>query len=131
MRLFSWIQWCFSGIVTVDLTGIFTFGDMLSLHLQHSLIILNVLWLIFAYSMKFNLKGVMQAFLFTNILLIIVGIINTVIESNYMFLCKPPDVNNPFLIGDWPFYLIILEIIFFIYGYFLCLPFLVMRFFKK
>ena len=85
---------------------------MLSLHLQHSLIILNVLWLIFAYSMKFNLKGVMQVFLFTNILLIFVGIINTVIESNYMFLCKPPDVNNPFLIGDWPFYLIILELIF-------------------
>lgn len=121
----------FQGIVTVDLTGIFTFGDMLSLHLQHSLIILNVLWLIFAYGMKFNLKGVMQAFLFTNILLIFVGIINTVIESNYMFLCKPPDVNNPFLIGDWPFYLIILELIFFIYGYFLCLPFLVMKFFKK
>ena len=104
---------------------------MLSLHLQHSLIILNVLWLIFAYGMKFNLKGVMQAFLFTNILLIFVGIINTVIESNYMFLCQPPDVNNPFLIGDWPFYLIILELIFFIYGYFLCLPFLVVKFFKK
>ena len=89
MRLFFGFSGAFQGIVTVDLTGIFTFGDMLSLHLQHSLIILNVLWLIFAYGMKFSLKGVMQVFLFTNILLIIVGIINTVIESNYMFLCKP------------------------------------------
>jgi len=121
----------FQGIVTVDLSGIFTFGDMLSLHLQHSLIILNVLWLIFAYDMKFSFRGVIQAFLFTNILLIIVGIVNMTIDSNYMFLCQPPDVDNPFLIGDWPIYLIILELIFFIYGYFLCLPFIVLRYFKK
>ena len=111
------------GIITVDLTGIFTFSDMLTLHLQHSLIILNVLWLIFAYNYKFTKKSIFQAFLFTNILVVVVSFINYVIDSNYMFLCSPPDVKNPLLIGDWPYYILVLELVFFIYGYILYLPF--------
>ena len=119
------------GILTVDLTGIYTFADMLALHLQHSFIIMNVLWLIFAYGFTFNQKGVVQAFLFTNIMLIFVGIVNYFIKSNYMFLCKPPDVNNPLLVGEWPYYLIVLEMIFFIYGYILCIPFLIIKYLNK
>ena len=96
---------------------------MLTLHLQHSLIILNVLWLIFAYNYKFTKKSILQTFLFTNILVVIVSFINYIIDSNYMFLCSPPDVNNPLLIGDWPYYILVLELVFFIYGYILYLPF--------
>ena len=121
----------FQGILTVDLTGIYTFGDMLALHLQHSFIIMNILWLIFAYRFTFNLKGVLQAFIFTNIIILFVGVINWMIGSNYMFLCSPPAVDNPLLIGEWPYYLIALEVIFFLYGYILCIPFLIIKYFKK
>jgi len=120
----------FQGILTVDLTGIDTLGDILALNLQHSIIILNVLWLIFAYGIKFGKKGILQAFLFTNILVLIVGPINYFLNSNYMFLCRPPVVNNPFLIGEWPYYLLTLELIFFIYGYVLYLPFKLIKSFK-
>ena len=119
------------GIITVDLTGVYTFYDMLTLHLQHSLIILNLLWLIFAYNLKFNQRGIIQAFLFTNLLVLSVGIINYFLNSNYMFLSSPPDVNNPFLIGQWPYYLLVLELIFFIYGYILLVPFLVIKHLNK
>ena len=119
------------GIITVDLTKIYTFYDILTLHLQHSLIILNLLWLIFAYNIKFTQRGVIQAFIFTNILVVFVGIINYFLKSNYMFLCAPPDVNNPFLIGEWPYYLLILELIFFIYGYVLLVPFLIIKYLNK
>ena len=121
----------FQGILTVDLAGIFTFSDVLTLHLQHSFIILNVLWIIFAYKIKFNKKGILQAYLFTNVLLVLVGLINYIIGSNYMFLCNQPNVNNPLLIGDWPYYLIVLELVFFIYGYILYLPFKLREIFKS
>ena len=119
------------GIITVDLTGIYTFYDMLSLHLQHSLIILNLLWLIFAYNLKFSQRGLLQAFLFTNCLIVFVGLINYFLDSNYMFLCAPPDVKNPFLIGEWPCYLFALEIIFFLYGYLILMPFLLIKYLNK
>ena len=80
--------------------------------MQHSLIILNLLWLIFAYNMKFTQRGIIQSFLFINILVLIIGVINLILDSNYMFLCAPPDVNNPFLIGQWPYYLLVLEVVF-------------------
>ena len=119
------------GIITVDLMKIYTFYDILTLHLQHSLIILNLLWLIFAYNIKFTQRGIIQAFIFTNILVVFVGIINYFLKSNYMFLCAPPDVNNPFLIGEWPYYLLILELIFFIYGYVLLVPYLIIKYLNK
>ena len=121
----------FQGILTVELTGVFTFGDILALHLQHSFIILNLLWLIFAYNVRFNRKGIFQAFVFTNILIIVVGFINYILDSNYMFLCFPPAVDNPLLVGEWPYYLIVLELVFFIYGYVLYLPFKLQKIFHN
>ena len=104
---------------------------MLALHLQHSFIIMNVLWLIFAYGLKFNQKGIIQAFVFINVLLIFVGTINYFLDSNYMFLCDPPEVNNPLLIGKWPYYLLVLEMMFFIYGYILVIPFLIIKYLNR
>ena len=119
------------GIITVDLTGIYTFYDMLMLHLQHSLIILNLLWLIFAYNREFTFSGLFQAFLFTNCTAFFVGIINVFLGSNYMFLCEAPNVDNPLLIGGWPYYLIVLEFVFFIYGFLILVPFLLIKYFNK
>ena len=45
-------------MITVDLTGINNMIGAFALNWQHSIIILNVLWLIFAYKKRFNMKGV-------------------------------------------------------------------------
>jgi uncharacterized membrane protein YwaF len=92
---------------------------------------MNLLWLIFAYGLKFNQKGIVQAFLFTNLMVIVVGMINYFLGSNYMFLCAPPDANNPLLIGGWPYYILVLEMIFFIYGYIIYAPFLVIKYLNR
>ena len=110
-------------MITVDLTGINNMIGSFALNWQHSIIILNVLWLIFAYNKRFNLRGVLNAFIFMNLAIFPVGIINYFLSANYMFICSPPNVNNPLLIGDWPIYLIILEFVYFLYILILYLPF--------
>lgn len=110
-------------LITVDLTGINNMIGAYALNWQHSIIILNVLWLIFAYNKRFNLKGVFNAFLFMNLAIIPIGLINYLLESNYMFICQPPAVNSPLIIGQWPIYLIVLEFIYFAYILMLYLPF--------
>ena len=110
-------------MITVDLTGINNMIGSFALNWQHSIIILNVLWLIFAYNKRFNLRGVFNAFIFINLAIIPVGIINYLLSTNYMFICFPPNVNNPLLIGQWPTYLIVLEFIYFIYTLILYIPF--------
>lgn len=36
--------------------------------------------------------------------------LNYMIKSNYMYLNRPPEVDNPLIIGEWPFYLIYFEV---------------------
>ena len=48
-----------------------------------------------------------------------------------MFLCEAPNVDNPLLIGGWPYYLIVLEFVFFIYGFLILVPFLLIKYFNK
>lgn len=110
-------------MITVDLTGINNMIGSFALNWQHSIIILNVLWLIFAYNKRFNLRGVFNAFIFINLAIIPIGIINYLLSANYMFVCFPPNVNNPLLVGQWPIYLIVLEFIYFIYILILYIPF--------
>ena len=81
--------------------------------------------------MKFTQRGIIQSFLFINILVLIIGAINLILDSNYMFLCAPPDVSNPFLIGQWPYYLLVLEVVFLVYGYVLYLPFVAIKYLNR
>jgi hypothetical integral membrane protein (TIGR02206 family) len=39
-------------------------------------------------------------------LLVPVGLINKVTGANYMFLSQKPIANNPFIVGEWPTYIL-------------------------
>ena len=118
-------------MITVDLTGVYNRIGVYTLNWQHSLIILNVLWLIFAYNKKFTVRSVFQAFLFINIIILPMGLINYILDANYMFLCKTPNINSPFFIGEWPTYILWLELFYFIYVMILYIPFKIVESFQK
>ena len=117
----------FQSLLNFDSTGVHNLIGTINLNWQHSLIILNVLWLIFAYDKRFTLRGVFNAFAFINIIILPVGLINYLLDANYMFVCRPPNVESSFFIGGWPYYLLWLELIYFLYILILLLPF---QFFK-
>ena len=121
----------FQSILTVALTGVYTFGDILALHLQHSLIILNIIWLIIVFGYRFSLRGILESMIVINILAMIIGIVNYILDANYMFLCIPPAVNNPLIIGEWPFYILSFEILFLVFGFILLLPFKLFDYIKS
>lgn len=37
-------------------------------------------------------------------LLLAVGLVNKALDTNYIFLCRPPQVASGLIIGDWPWY---------------------------
>ena len=43
--------------------------------------------------------------------------INFLIGSNYMYVNEPPQVDNPLVIGDWPYYIFLWEILLLIIAY--------------
>ena len=96
-------------ILTPDSTDFTNSYYIFTFMLSHSLIILSVLWMIIVLDMRFKSFALLRTILITNILLIPMGIINLLLKSNYFYLCEKPPADNPFLIGEWPIYLLYLE----------------------
>tara|TARA_B110000003_G_scaffold122984_1_gene125422 strand:- start:55 stop:750 length:696 start_codon:yes stop_codon:yes gene_type:complete len=80
-------------------------------YLSHGLIILIPLYLYYYLNFELQKLSWLKAWMFLNILGAILIPINRYIQSNYMYVNEPPRVNNPLIIGEWPLYLIYLNLI--------------------
>ena len=54
-------------------------------------------------------KSMVRTFVILNILLAFIMPFNFIVGGNYMYLAEPPQVNNPLIIGEWPYYVIWFE----------------------
>jgi len=53
--------------------------------------------------------GWLRMFLAVNCVAVFVFLVNFLVDANYMYLAKKPIAANPFLIGEWPWYIMGLE----------------------
>jgi len=121
--LFTKKQWMFEwmyfigiiGGVYALLTPILTIGNSswfyFEFYFLHSSIILIPLVLLTVKGMKIRVDSWWKTMLRLQIPILILLPLNYILDANYMFLAEKPIVDNPFLIGEWPFYLIIIDII--------------------
>jgi len=108
--LYYWgIPGAFHSMITPEFT-IGTKGLLFwEYYFSHGGIILSALFLTFYLGMRPGKGSWWKIFLWTQPVLLITGVINYILDANYMYLCIPPEVNNPFVIGAFPFHLISLE----------------------
>ena len=64
-----------------------------------------------------------KVFLRSQILLPVIGLINWILDANYMYLCNKPIANNPFIMGEWPWYILIIELTVLLHFLIIYLPF--------
>ena len=76
----------------------------------HGTLIFAVLWLIVKNGMRMEMKSISKVFLITNIVVVVVALINYLLDSNYMFLRVRPNSISPFLVGEWPVYIIMVQL---------------------
>ena len=69
------------------------------------------MYLMFVMNYKLRIFSWWKTFLRAQIVFVIVFLFNLILDTNYMFLFSKPSVNNPFIIGDWPFYIFFVQII--------------------
>ena len=84
--------------------------EYIEYYVTHTIIILLPLFLYFNLNMKLSKYSWFRIFTSLNVLMIIIMPLNFILESNYMYLNSPPEVDNPLIIGEWPIYLLFLEI---------------------
>ena len=124
--------WGFGGatqaILTPDPTGIINHFYLFTFMVSHGLIILNILYLIFAYKMVLTRGALLRTIITTNILLVGVAIMNWLLDANYFYLFKPPPVDNPLILArEFPLYFINMEVVAIIVLYIISIPMLVYR----
>ena len=81
----------------------------LNFFVSHSLIIALPIFMFLHLDMKLPKLSWFKIWVHLNILMAIIMPINFLIGSNYMYVNAPPEVSNPLVIGDWPYYLLIWE----------------------
>jgi len=81
----------------------------LNYYVSHSLIIALPIFMFLHLDLKLPKFSWFKIWIHLNILMAIIMPINFLLDSNYMYVNAPPEVSNPLVIGEWPYYLLIWE----------------------
>ena len=82
----------------------------LEYYVRHSIILVMPIYLLQNYGMELTKKSMIRTFIALNVLLAIIMPFNFYVGGNYMYLAKPPQVKNPLVIGEWPYYVLWFEV---------------------
>ena len=109
------VYWGISGAFHSFLTPEFTGGSegilFYEYYISHGGIILAAFYLTIVDKMKPRTGSWLSVFLYSQLLIPIIGFINYVLDANYMYLCTAPIVNNPFIFtNQWPWYIVGIDI---------------------
>jgi len=113
--------WGLTGGFYSLLTPEFDQGDQgfffYSYFIGHGGLILTCSYMIVHHKFKPEANSWLQIFLITQIAAITVGLFNWATGSNYMYLLTPPSVDNPLIIGSWPWYILVFEVLAIVHFY--------------
>tara|TARA_B100001013_G_scaffold333874_1_gene251145 strand:+ start:780 stop:1511 length:732 start_codon:yes stop_codon:yes gene_type:complete len=76
----------------------------LNYYVSHGGILVSALYLTFALGLRPGRGSWWKISLLGLPLLLAVGLVNKILDTNYIFLCRPPQVASGLIIGDWPWY---------------------------
>jgi len=110
---FFWIMaGCAQSIFTPTLTESLPHYEAIRYWAVHGVIILGALYGAFVFQWQISWKDAVRSAIGLNLLALIIYPINLALGSNYMYLNgKPPGKTFYDLIGPWPDYIIVLEIV--------------------
>lgn len=102
--------WALGGTTQAILTPAVTAGfpsyHFFQFFIEHSAVIVAVFVAVFGLKMRPRLKGVWITYAVSWGLVFVVGGINYLLDTNYMYLCGPPAGVSPFYFLDWPWYVL-------------------------
>ena len=94
-----------------------SFFEYFSYHFSHGGIIFLPIFMYLYLNYELAKFSWLKVVLYLNMVLAFVMPLNFQIDSNYMYLAYPPNVNNPLILGEWPYYILYWEFIIVIFTY--------------
>ena len=113
----------FHSLMTPELTHGSDLVLLIDYFLVHGGLVAAPLYCIFVLGMRPRKMAWLKSFFYLQFFVVVVAIIDYLLGANYMYLAVKPEVNNPFLIGDWPYYIIGLELATLLHAFLVYIPF--------
>lgn len=121
------LYWGLSGatysMITPEMTLEYSDWNLFEYYVSHAGIIFSGLYLSLVCGMRLRKGSWQPVFLLTQVVALVVGIVDKMIGANYMYLMQKPAVSNPFFAGDWPWYILVLELALLLHFYVIYLLF--------
>ena len=102
-------------------------ADYLQYFIAHGGIVAGALFATWGLGMRPTNRSVLRVFALLNCLALVAFGVNWALDSNYMFLSRPPATESPFFFAPWPWYILILDGVALGLFYLLLLPFKIGR----
>lgn len=121
---FFWAIGAPFAILTPDVT--FGIGDFatISFFITHFYIVFAVAYAYIYFGFRPTIFGFVESFIALNIVAVLVYFINDALGTNYLFVNRVPGFNSPLkYFGEWPYYIVVVEVIYLVLGYLLYIPF--------
>jgi hypothetical integral membrane protein (TIGR02206 family) len=94
-------------IVTPNIHFSFPHYTFLKYFITHCGLVICVLYVTFVYKLRPTWKGIWIAYFGWQLFFVVIGGINILLKSNYLYICNKPDtVSLVDVLGEWPRYLI-------------------------
>tara|TARA_B110000116_G_scaffold47721_1_gene39694 strand:- start:1134 stop:1811 length:678 start_codon:yes stop_codon:yes gene_type:complete len=112
-------EWClflaipagFHSLLTPELTNGTSNWFFFDYYFVHAGMLLAPLYLTLIMEMRPRKRAWLHTFYRLQIPVVFIFPLNFIINSNYMYLKAKPIVENPLLIGQWPYYILVLELV--------------------
>tara|TARA_B100001996_G_scaffold131369_2_gene99875 strand:+ start:1578 stop:2300 length:723 start_codon:yes stop_codon:yes gene_type:complete len=111
-KLFEFLFYCgfWGGLMAILTAQINDYDGSMFKYIQyytsHGAIIFIPLFMFYHLGYNLSKFSWLKVLVILNILMLIIMPLNFKIGSNYMYLVEAPDIKNPLIFGEWPFYII-------------------------
>lgn len=114
-------------MLTPDTTGFDNYLSYFLMHAHHAMIILTCLWLAVVDGYRCRPGSIKRTFILTNIIIWPVWFVDWLVDANYMYLMKRPPTDSPLVFGEWPWYIINVELVALVLFLIINIPMVILR----
>lgn len=115
--LIFWSAGAIHAFITPEITEGYSIYNATTYVIGHGGIIVTAFFATYKLQLSPRPLSWFKVFLYTQLTLPIIGSINYFLNANYMYLAQRPEANNPFIIGEWPWYIVSLEAVIIVHFY--------------
>ena len=111
-KLFEFLLYCgfWGGLMAILTAQINDYDGSYFKYIQyyqsHGTIIMIPLFMLLHLDYKLSKFSWLKVLITLNIIMLIIMPLNFLIGSNYMYLSEAPNIKNPLVFGEWPFYIL-------------------------